>query len=168
MKRHPIYCENGIVISLTQNQFTIIDFEDEWVRQYNWFSKFNVCTKSFYAMRSIRIDNKQTVTVSLHREILKPDFMFQVDHINHDTLDNRRSNLRFVTASQNQMNRVKRIDNTSGVTGVYWHKRDNIWLSNITVNDKTIHLGYFENFDDAITARKEAELKYFGEYKLSL
>lgn len=54
--------------------------------------------------------------------------------------------------------------NTSGVTGVKWHSRDNIWGAWIRVNHKNMYLGRFENFDDAINARKEAENKYFGEY----
>ena len=62
------------------------------------------------------------------------------------------------------MNKGLQKNNNSGVTGVSWHKRDNIWEARITLNKKQIYLGRFENFEDAIKARKEAEEKYFGEY----
>lgn len=55
-------------------------------------------------------------------------------------------------------------DNTSGVTGVYWDKTRNNWFSCIQANNKTINLGRFINFNDAVKARKEAEKIYFGEY----
>ena len=60
---------------------------------------------------------------------------------------------------------IKRIDNTSGVTGVCFDKRINKWYAQIKVkNKKRITLGYFTNFEEAVVARKEAEQKYFGEY----
>lgn len=63
------------------------------------------------------------------------------------------------------MNRSMRSDNTSGVTGVYWCKSRNKWNAEIRINSKKINLGYFINKEDAIKARKRAEIKYFGEYR---
>ena len=54
--------------------------------------------------------------------------------------------------------------NTSGVTGVNWHKRDSIWESHIRYKDKMIYLGRFNDFNEAVKARKEAEEKYFGDH----
>ena len=84
----------------------------------------------------------------------------QLDHINHIRDDNRIANLREVTQAENQKNVSKRSDNTSGFTGVCWYKRHSNWRVQITVNGKIIHLGYFSDIDDAITARKSANIKY--------
>ena len=87
-----------------------------------------------------------------------------IDHINHNTLDNRRNNLRVVNNSQNQMNRDKPKQNTSGVKGVYWHKNKGKWQANIQVDNKLLYLGIFDSKQDAIAARKSAEKEYFNEY----
>ena len=60
----------------------------------------------------------------------------QIDHINHDKADNRLVNLREATYAENHKNHTKRVDNTSGVTGVGFHKRDNRWRAYIQVNGK--------------------------------
>jgi hypothetical protein len=101
----------------------------------------------------------------LHRIILDcPEGMF-IDHINHDKLNNCRSNLRIVTPQQNSMNTSKRKDNKSGVIGVHWHKAGEKWTASIMLNNKHIHLGCFDNLEEASQARKEAEKKYFGEFR---
>lgn len=87
-----------------------------------------------------------------------------VDHINGIKNDNRKCNLRIVTNSQNSMNAKIRSDNTSGVTGVSWNKLLEMWDANIVINNKTLHLGYSSDFDEAVVLRKNAEDKYFGEY----
>ena len=88
----------------------------------------------------------------------------RVDHINHNVKDNRKSNLRIVTISQNAINKKIVSNNTSGVTGICWNKNSCCWQAYITLNYKTKHLGCFKNKEDAIKARKDAEEKYFGEY----
>lgn len=80
-----------------------------------------------------------------------------IDHINRNTSDNRIINLRLVTRQQNCLNRGMNKNNTSGVTGVCWNKQNNKWQSQITVNKKSILLGTFLNFEDAVKARKAAE-----------
>lgn len=87
-----------------------------------------------------------------------------VDHENHNGLDNRRLNLRRCTTSQNCMNRVVNSNSTSGVTGVHWLKRNQKWTAYITPEGKRIYLGIFDDFFEAICARKSAEITYFGEY----
>lgn len=80
----------------------------------------------------------------------------QIDHINHDKLDNRINNLRVVTNKENNRNRGRATNNTSGHTGVSWHKRDQKWLASIVVDDKKKNLGRFDSKDDAIAARANA------------
>lgn len=83
-----------------------------------------------------------------------------VDHINGDTEDNRIANLRIITPSENQKNCKRRTDNSSGCTGVVWYKSIGKWGATYFSKGKRHHLGVFENFDDAVTARKAAEQKH--------
>lgn len=86
------------------------------------------------------------------------------DHIDKNELNNLRSNLRPCTHQQNDFNRDLYSNNTSGITGVYWSKACQKWQAAITINAKTIYLGVFIDKINAIKARLEAEVKYFGEF----
>ena len=88
-----------------------------------------------------------------------------VDHINHDHLDNRKSNLRICTNQQNCMNSSLHSINTSGCSGIGWVKDMNKWWARIGVNGERIVLGYFTEKQDAIDARKTAEEKYYGVFR---
>lgn len=81
----------------------------------------------------------------------------QIDHINHDRADNRFENLREATNSQNSKNLSIFSNNTSGHTGVSFDKSTNKWRARIGLERKLTFLGYFENLDEAVAARKEAE-----------
>lgn len=83
----------------------------------------------------------------------------QVDHENHDTLDNRISNLRDVSNVANSQNTKLLTTNTSGCSGVVWHKRDCRWQASIRHSGRKQHLGLFERREDAIRARREAEVR---------
>jgi hypothetical protein len=82
---------------------------------------------------------------------------YQIDHINHNTADNRIANLRDVSCAHNHQNRNRRTKSASGYLGVTWHKRDRKWQAHIEVNSKPIHLGSYTSLTDAITARLAAE-----------
>ena len=84
----------------------------------------------------------------------------QIDHINGNRLDNRIANLRSVNDSENRKNMAIRSDNTTGVLGVHWYKSKNLWHAQIQVNEKKVHLGYFERLEDAAKARRDAEAQY--------
>jgi hypothetical protein len=84
----------------------------------------------------------------------------QVDHINGVKSDNRIENLRIVTPTGNMQNRKMPITNTSGVAGVYWDKTASKWRARIVVHNKQIYLGYFEDWFEAVCAKKSAENKY--------
>lgn len=83
----------------------------------------------------------------------------QIDHINHIRNDNRLINLREVTNQENQMNRSY-TGNSSGFRGVYWDKERRKWAPKIKVNQKMIHLGRFDNLEEAISIRLMAESEY--------
>jgi hypothetical protein len=139
----------------TGNEF-YIDIDDyNKIKKYSWYEN-----EDGYLMS--RINYK---LVRLHRFIMNvKDSKMLVDHINHDTLDNRKINLRIVTRSQNNMNKGLSSNNDSGIAGVRWDENRMKWTAYITINYNRMYLGYFNNFEDAVKARKEAEEKYFGEY----
>lgn len=87
-----------------------------------------------------------------------------IDHINGDKTDNRIANLRLATRSQNGANRDANKNNTSGVKGVYWARREQKWAANIKVNGKKKHIGYFRNINEAAAAYERAAIEYFGEF----
>lgn len=102
--------------------------------------------------------------IQFHRLVMNAKDGMEIDHILHQTTDNRKSQLREVTHSQNQMNRGITKRNSSGVVGAHWDRANNKWRAQITINRKLIYLGLFENLEDAAKARLEAEKKYFGEF----
>ena len=89
----------------------------------------------------------------------------KVDHINGNTLDNRFDNLRLGTQADNCKNRKENKNNKSGFKGVSWHKKKKRWRAQIRVNNKRIHLGYFNNKFYAAVVYARAAKKYFGEWR---
>jgi hypothetical protein len=150
-------------IPLTKGFATVVDDEDyDRLIKYRWFACMNH-TGHPYACRGNR---KQRRLVWMHRVILgiDGDKKAQPDHINHDTLDNRRSNLRICTKSQNQSNRRRRKDNSTGVHGTTFDKESGKFRARIKVNGKSIHLGRFETKEQAFVAYREAALRLHGEF----
>ena len=96
--------------------------------------------------------------IRLHRFITNCPKDKVVDHINHNTLDNRRCNLRICTARENSMNRS---DNNTGCCGVHYIKRDNTYRATISINGKLVHLGQSKDINKAIEMRINAEKKYY-------
>lgn len=86
------------------------------------------------------------------------------DHVDRNPLNNRKSNFRIATKSQQSMNRNRFVNNSSGFIGISWRKREEKWYSYIQVKHNFIQLGYFVNKYDAIIARLRAEQRYFGEF----
>lgn len=84
----------------------------------------------------------------------------EIDHIDGNRSNNSWSNLRDVPRLQNKRNQGRIITNTSGYNGVMWYKAGEKWHAQITIEGKAMHLGYFENLEDAIKARKKAEELY--------
>ncbi len=86
--------------------------------------------------------------------------MGHIDHINGDRGDNRISNLRVVTSTENNRNKAINKNNTSGVTGVTWSKSRRKWIAQIHIGKIGKALGGFDRVEDAIAARKNAETRY--------
>lgn len=154
-----------IEIPLTQGQVALIDDEDyKLVSQYKWHARWDKHTKSYYAATNVKKEDGGRTTLKMHRLIMNAEKGKQVDHINHNTLDNRKENLRLCTNSQNQHNQGKRINNTSGLKGISWYKRDEKWRARIELNGRAIHLGYFATKEDAYEAYCKAALELHGEF----
>ena len=153
-----------IEIPLTQGQVALIDDEDfELVGQYKWSAFWSTRGRCFYAVRTTQKNYKRT-TIYMHRLIMGVDGAVKVDHINHCTLDNRRSELRVATHSQNMFNRGKTIKNTSGYKGVTWDAANHKWVAEIWANNKKTHLGRFITKEAAYSAYCEAALRLHGEF----
>lgn len=99
--------------------------------------------------------------VGVHRLIMEGTHQV-VDHVNGDCLDNRKINLRPCTYGENSRNRRVAKNNTSGYTGVCF--AGGRWRATIYVKGKNIYLGFYEKFEDACRSRKDAEIKYYGEF----
>jgi len=133
------------------------------LRHYPWKRR------NGYVARRHRCGNRRRKEVYLHREVLRLHDVdippgHQIDHINHDTSDNRMENLRVVTVSQNQHNQKIRRRGTSRYKGVYWREDRGKWVAHITYRKKVLHLGLFDNQRDAARAYDEGATKLFGEF----
>ena len=162
MPTKPSYKE----ILLTQGQVAIVDAADfDWLNQWKWSARWNKGTQSFYALRNIPAPNGRQVTLGMHRAILglqNGDKRY-ADHRNHETLDNRRENLRIATGAQNQQNGRKRKDNGSGFKGVRIC-RNGFYQATIRINGKETYLGRSKNPAAAHALYRAAALEFFGEF----
>ena len=150
-------------IYLDEGLWTILDEKD-----YYRYAGFKWCIGGdegkFYAVRGQRIGPDDLKIVRLHRLIMDAPKGLLVDHENGDSLDNRRSNLRLATHSQNQCNRRKRKNTSSRFRGVYFRKENRKWAAFISVAGKKIFLGYFDSEIQAAKTYDEAAGKYRGEF----
>ena len=148
--------KGSVEIPLTQGKSAWVDHADyESLRNFNWYACRS--RNNFYARRV------EKPKIRMHSFIVAASSGQVIDHINCNTLDNRRSNLRIVTYSQNAANRTGANKNSfSGVRGVCWNKKISKWQAYIKFNYRHIHLGVYENIKNAKEARKKAEEKYFA------
>jgi len=103
-----------------------------------------------YAVCNIGTSNGKTVKEFLHRLITDAPKGAEVDHIDGNGLNNKRSNLRIATNSENQYNRKHKSKYPkSGVPGVYWYPTTSKWKAQVVLNGKDVHLGYFDNVREA-------------------
>ena len=145
----------GIGWTTNTNREFYFDLEDyDKIKDYCWSETVN--TKGYHSLVARDSILKKNVTM-FHILVGK-----HYDHINRNPLDNRKENLRPATIQENNINRSIQSNNTSGFIGVYFDKHCNKWIAQIKKNRKNIHLGVFQNKEEAIYARLQAELKYFG------
>lgn len=138
--------------SNTHHQF-YFDLED-----YNKIKDVCWCENSEGYLCGHYKDNK---TIKIHQLIMNDK---HIDHINHNTLDNRKQNLRKSNDLFNARNRSIPTNNKSGCKGVCWKTRDDKWRAYITHLGKHIELGLFDDLEEAIKVRKKAENELYGEW----
>ncbi len=143
-------------IPLTQGKVAMVD-DEEFVR----LSKSKWYWDGHYVVRG------RNPTIRMHREILKPPSGMNIDHRDHNGLNNQKSNLRFCTTAQNMANSIKHRGCSSKYKGVCWDKQGRRWIAYIMFNYQQIHLGCFDFEEQAAHAYDTAARKYFGEFALT-
>lgn len=154
-KKNNIYDLSGVygVGYTLKNEPFYFDLEDyDLIKDYCWH-----INKDGYVVC------KRKKLVLMHRLVMHAPEDKIVDHIFHNKNDNRKENLRLCTKQENSFNK-KISHSASKICGVYWYSNLQKWSAEIVINGNKIHLGFFNKMEEAIKIRKEAELKYFGEY----
>lgn len=150
-------------IALSQGRYALVDESDFIeINKYKWHFAGG------YARRNIKLANGKRRMEFMHRVIANTSSEKFTDHIDGDTLNNQKCNLRNVEKAQNAMNARKKADASSKYKGVSFFKREKDkvgkWTSKIQVNKNTILLGYFKSEIEAALAYNQAAIKNFGEY----
>lgn len=140
------------------------DYAD--LSQYSWCVTTPHGHRTRYAATWMRGEAGTRKRVSMHRHLLAvTDHQTQVDHVNHDGLDNRRANLRKCSPAENGGNRRKQLANASSkFKGVYFNKADRLWQAYIKVRGARFHLGQHAIEEDAARAYDNAAAMHFGSF----
>jgi hypothetical protein len=147
-------------IKLRYGKYAIVDEElYETLRKFKWYAVQNPKTGKWYAVRY-----EHGKGISMHRQLLRAPRSKQVDHVNGNGLDNRRSNLRLATSAQNAQNRDKYKTNTTGYKGVSQQKGRRKFRAQIYANRKAIYLGWYDTAQEAALAYDRAVPIYHEEF----
>lgn len=151
-------------IPLTHGQVALVDEKDAaCLPSVKWHAIYNARTKKWYATASLQHGMKVR-TVYMHRYILNAPQGMHVDHINGDGLDNRRSNLRLATRSQNQHNRRTQYNNATGYKGVSYFKNDRSYWMQFQVNGRRVRVGGFKTAMEAAKAYDRLAREHHGAF----
>lgn len=149
-----------LLIRKNPRKYAIVDDDDHLrLSKFKWGYAGGSKESGYYPART-----DKGKTIYLHREVIGAKKGEEVDHINGNRSDARKSNLRLCTSTQNNWNMRLRKDNTTGCKGLRWRQDVKSWRVNVKVNGKEIQIGYFKRKRDAIRARKLAEIEYYGEF----
>lgn len=153
-------------IKLTQNKYAIVDDEDyDFLNQWKWCALKQQDGK-FYAVRTAIVKNRNNEStpkrIAMHRLVNNTPDKLYTDHINGDTLDNRKCNLRSCTNSENQFNRGKSSNNSSGFRGV--DRAYGKFRATIQIDGNRLYLGSYNTASEAGLAYQKAALKYHNQY----
>lgn len=164
MKRIPLYAQGGVIRAWAQ----VSDEDYEYLSGWRWRVRWGYASTD-------RREGGRAVGVVMHRivwERMAGRALLageQIDHINRETLDNRRENLRVVNNVQNQMNRgghrtYKGKPTSSQYKGVFWHAKGKKWMAAIGVENRSKYLGLFASEEEAARAYDAAARRLYGEY----
>lgn len=155
-------------IPLTQGLFALVDNEDfEELNKYKWHTRKS--RQKFYAVRMSSTINGERNTIYMSRQIMDCPDDLQVDHVDTDTLDNQKHNLRICTETENCINHRSQRNSSSQFRGVCWRKDVRKWQATINVTDflgerSQFHLGYFCNEKEAAKAYDNMARKEHGDF----
>lgn len=147
--------EYGIGYTSNGDEFWFDKEDYDLIKDYGWNKRYDGYFVAHNGNSIIRLSR-------LIMQVKDPNII--VDHKEHNLWDNRKEKMRLTNKKGNARNHKLFSNNTSGHTGVSWHKQMNKWVARIVVNYNEIILGYFDKKEDAVRVRKEAEEKYFGEW----
>lgn len=150
---------------VADGRVALVDDEDyELVSPYRWYasqlSRGGVVIEGPYAKANVTRDGRRAL-IYMHKLITG---YTMTDHIDHDGLNNQRSNLRPATTTQNNRNKRPSLGRSSSYKGVGWNRGVRKWKAGITVGRRPVHLGYFTLEEDAARAYDAAALECFGEF----
>ncbi len=153
------------VIHLTQNKVTWLDNEDfERVNKYKWHANKKT-TGVFYAYRKQWIPEKQKyITIIMHRFIMNCPEDMEIDHIDHNGLNNQKSNLKICSHADNMRNIKVRRTSNSGFRGISWDKKNKKWRITICKEKKFYNRGRFTELEDAVKEHRKSFKEIFGYY----
>ena len=152
-------------IQLTQGKVALVDDDMyEYLNQWKW--SYGKSPTGENAYRHTHNGRFYRSNIVMARLIMKAPPDLEVDHIDHNALNNQKYNLRICTHAQNDRNSKIRNDNTSGYKGVSWRPDRKKWRANININMRQLHLGYFDDPKSAAKAYNKAALIHFGEFAL--
>lgn len=148
-----------MTISIKGYEVIIDDDDYEKISRYSW--SIYGAGKPYFAAYS-HVENGKNIKIILHRIILGKSNGMIIDHINGNTLDNRKCNLRFCTKTENSRNRKRNLK--SKYKGICFHESTGKWEARIKVNKKSIYLGIYNSPEDAHIAYCKAAKKYHGDF----
>lgn len=150
-------------IPLTKGKYALVDEED-----YDYLSKWKWCCDSkgygFRTEKRSETGRQKRRGVYIHREVMSNPKGLQIDHINGDTLDNRKSNLRLASHSENMRNRKLQKNNTTGYKGVWFNKKRNRYIATIRINGQSRTIKSAETAEEAAEAYNERATEIYGNF----
>ena len=153
--------KHGVGWTSNTNEEFYFDIDDyDKIKNYYWYTKVNEHQYLRLVAKSKVDDDFKSNEISM-AELLG---FKEYDHADRNPLNNKKNNFRLATKSQQCMNRSKFKNNTSGIVGVGWRKREQKWCAYIQTDGKTKSLGYYDDKENAIIARLNAEVQYYGEF----
>lgn len=158
--KYDISHEYGIGWTSTDKEF-YFDLEDyDLIKQYCWHEHQDGYLRTLYSHYFDEDGKRHNKYIMMHQLVMNAK---GIDHIDGNPKNNQKSNLRIVTHSENMKNMKLSENNTTGCKGVY-HTKYNTWNARISYNNIVYNLGTFKSYEGAYKARKEAEIKYYGEF----
>ena len=139
-------------IKLTRGKYALVDDEDfDMLNKTKWCAiQVRDIRGAWYALTTF----EKYKTAYMHRIIMNAPKGSQIDHINRNGLDNRKSNLRFCTFRQNNLNKPLYKTNTSGHRGVHWSKQNKRWVAQLKIHGQCFYLGSFKTLEEAVEREK--------------